>query len=260
MAWKSYRRWIVWSLVAAFGLPALTAGGWVVYNRYVSHNFHTVIPGSVYRSGQPLGEDIHRWTDKYGLKTVVNLRGGESDERVQSELAAVAELKLDYYDIHLSNTRLPSAEELRELARVLETARRLQHHHPVRPQGRRRPHRSGRGHGPHGPGGRRLPGGDQAALTLLPALRCRRRPRCRLPGAIRGLLPRQGAEKAHRRLAGIPRLGPDAVQPSGRSHVQAEKALERFVAKSSYSALDWTPCGTENARHVRPPDQERARD
>jgi protein tyrosine/serine phosphatase len=55
---------------------------------------------------------------------VVNLRGGESDERVQGELAAVAELKLDYYDIHLANTHLPSAEDLRELVRVLETARR----------------------------------------------------------------------------------------------------------------------------------------
>jgi protein tyrosine/serine phosphatase len=124
MAGKSSRRWIVWSLVAAVVLPVLAAGGWVAYNVYVSHNFHTVIPGSVYRSAQPLGEDIHRWTAKYGLKSVVNLRGGESDERVQGEVAAVAELKLDYYDIHLSNTKLPSADQLRELARVLETAPR----------------------------------------------------------------------------------------------------------------------------------------
>lgn len=124
MLGKSSRRWILWSLVAAVALPVLAAGGWVAYNVYVSHNFHTVIPGGVYRSGQPLGEDIHRWTAKYGLKTVVNLRGGESDERVQGELAAIADLKLDYYDIHLSNTKLPSADQLRELARVLETAPR----------------------------------------------------------------------------------------------------------------------------------------
>ena len=124
MVAKSTRRWIVWSLIVAVALPVLAAGGWVVYNRFVSCNFHTVIAGGVYRSAQPLGEDIRHWTAKYGLKTVVNLRGGESDERVQGELAAVAQLKLGYYDIHLSNTKLPSAEQLRELARVLETAPR----------------------------------------------------------------------------------------------------------------------------------------
>ena len=124
MARKSIRRWILWSLIAAVALPALVAGGWVVYNVCFSRNFHTVIAGGVYRSAQPLGEDIRRWTAQYGLKTVINLRGGETDERVKGEVAAARELKLDYYDIHLSNTKLPTAEDLRELARVLETAPR----------------------------------------------------------------------------------------------------------------------------------------
>ena len=38
-------------------------------------NFHTVLPGRVYRGAQPSAADVDRLAKDYGVKTIVNLRG-----------------------------------------------------------------------------------------------------------------------------------------------------------------------------------------
>lgn len=38
------------------------------------HNFGEVVPGKLYRSGEPDIEDLREWRDEYGIQTVVDLR------------------------------------------------------------------------------------------------------------------------------------------------------------------------------------------
>ena len=38
-------------------------------------NFHTVVPGELYRSAQPTAAMIAEYQQNYGIKTIVNLRG-----------------------------------------------------------------------------------------------------------------------------------------------------------------------------------------
>ena len=45
-----------------------------------SGNFHEVVPGQFYRSAQLSGERLGAEIDRYGIKTVINLRGENPDK------------------------------------------------------------------------------------------------------------------------------------------------------------------------------------
>ena len=53
-------------------------------------NFHEVVPGRVYRSGQPTAEQLRAWVHRYGLKTIVNLRGTAAPMAREEGLDAAA--------------------------------------------------------------------------------------------------------------------------------------------------------------------------
>src|ERR671922_1591104 len=57
--------------VAGLALAACGHAGYVVFGP----NFHAVVPGAVYRCAQPSGPRLERWVRRYGIRTVVNLRG-----------------------------------------------------------------------------------------------------------------------------------------------------------------------------------------
>jgi len=79
-------------------------------------NFHVVAEGLVYRSAQPTPEGLLTAFDRFGIRTVINLRGespGESwweRERETCEAAGVAMI-----DIRMSAQSLPSRESLLKL-------------------------------------------------------------------------------------------------------------------------------------------------
>ncbi len=61
------------------GLAAFVACS-AIYLSYLqlSGNFHEVIAGEFYRSAQPTGAEIEGYAHRYGIKTIVNLRGASS--------------------------------------------------------------------------------------------------------------------------------------------------------------------------------------
>jgi len=85
-------------------------------------NFHAVVPQRVYRSGQPTPAQLRAWIHRYGLKTVVNLRGptapGAAEERALAESMGVDEVCLEF-----SAYKLPPARNLAQLLDVFQTAR-----------------------------------------------------------------------------------------------------------------------------------------
>ena len=85
-------------------------------------NFHAVVPQRVYRSGQPTPEQLRAWINRYGLKTIVNLRGptapGAAEERALAESLGVDEVCLEF-----SAYKLPPARTLVQLLDVFQTAR-----------------------------------------------------------------------------------------------------------------------------------------
>ncbi len=86
-------------------------------------NFHVVLPGRVYRSSQ-LGEaELRLAHARYGLKTIINLRGycPELDWH-QEEAATAKSCGMTMIDIDLSTSMPPHREKLRKLAIALEEA------------------------------------------------------------------------------------------------------------------------------------------
>lgn len=110
--------------VAAVAVLLLGGGGFGIYWEVLRPNFHAIVPGQAYRSGQPRGDELTRWIRQYGLKTVVNLRGESNQPLVAAELEAVKAAGADFVCIGMSARSLPSAEKLRRLVTTVEGARR----------------------------------------------------------------------------------------------------------------------------------------
>lgn len=98
----------------------LAAGGYYFYRRVLTDNFGAVVPGRVYRSAQPSPEDLKRWARRYGLKTVVNLRGQSSLAFYRRERRAARQAGLKMFDVRFSAISHPPVPELEKLIRILE--------------------------------------------------------------------------------------------------------------------------------------------
>lgn len=104
------------------GVSALLLGvlGYVGYI-LATNNFHAVVPGQAYRSGQLTGDELEQTVRRYGIRTVVNLRGPCVNlPWYRDETAATARADVSQEDVGFSATRMPSATAVRQLVEVLD--------------------------------------------------------------------------------------------------------------------------------------------
>lgn len=116
-------RWLRLPIVAALAV-LIGFGGYVFYHRVLRGNFHVVVPEQVYRAAQPTGQGFRTWVDQYGIRSIINLRGGDTDKPiVQDVIAAADELGVDYHSLYLENYRHIPPEHLRLLIEMIEQSR-----------------------------------------------------------------------------------------------------------------------------------------
>ncbi len=114
---KLNRRLLLRGLCLALVAVFLTWLGYVV----LGPNRHTVIPGRVYRSSQPGHDDLVRTIGRYGIRTIINLRGFSPEyDWYKDEARATADRGINQEDITFSANRLPPPAELRRLIEVLD--------------------------------------------------------------------------------------------------------------------------------------------
>jgi protein tyrosine/serine phosphatase len=90
---------------------------------HLTGNFHVVIAGEVYRSGQMGPDDLARWKEEHGLRSVVNLRGENSGNRwYDEETEAARRHGLAHFDFRMSAQERLAPEQAAELMRVLAAA------------------------------------------------------------------------------------------------------------------------------------------
>lgn len=88
-------------------------------------NFHTVVPGEVYRSAQLTPSTLKKMIQKYKIRSVINLRGKNTGQDwYQDELEAASESGARHFDVDLTSTSLPRNDELRKLYRLLNQSSR----------------------------------------------------------------------------------------------------------------------------------------
>lgn len=103
--------------------PILFFMGHLGYNYFISDNVHTVIPGEIYRSAQLDHHGLTKYTEKFHIKTIINLRGVWLDNQwYQVEDRFTKTHHIHYISIQFSSYQLPSKNPLRELVAVLQTA------------------------------------------------------------------------------------------------------------------------------------------
>jgi protein tyrosine phosphatase (PTP) superfamily phosphohydrolase (DUF442 family) len=85
-------------------------------------NFHEVVPGRVYRSGQPAPEQLRVWIQRYGLKTIVNLRGPTA-AGIPEEEAVAKSMGVEEIHVELGAYEMMPSEKLVCLIDVLQTAK-----------------------------------------------------------------------------------------------------------------------------------------
>lgn len=113
------RRWRwLWLLLA----PPLAVSAWALY-LLGTDNFHAIIPGEAYRAGQMNSNNLVHCLQRYGIRTVVNLRGEHPDKQwYRDEVGATASQHAQHRSIALSSQKLVSAEIWHELASLLRAA------------------------------------------------------------------------------------------------------------------------------------------
>jgi protein tyrosine phosphatase (PTP) superfamily phosphohydrolase (DUF442 family) len=95
--------------------------GYYLYFFVIRANFREVVPGKVYRSGQPSPAQLRKWINRYGIKTVINLRGN-GEKIIEKERAAANELGVKMITIRFKSTSLPTRDSLDRLIQAIETA------------------------------------------------------------------------------------------------------------------------------------------
>jgi protein tyrosine phosphatase (PTP) superfamily phosphohydrolase (DUF442 family) len=86
----------------------------------LGENFHPVIPGQVYRSGQMTAESLRSHAGRYGIRSVINLRGpNPGDDWYDQECAVARRHDLHFYDLPV-DSQCPTPAELGQLLRVLD--------------------------------------------------------------------------------------------------------------------------------------------
>lgn len=105
-------------------LLLLPAGYFGVYMQ-VQGNFHPITAGEAYRSAKLDREKLEHYIKKYDIKSIVNLIGEDPRKPwYQEELQVSAKHNIKHYDITLSATEEPTAEDARKLEEIFRTAPR----------------------------------------------------------------------------------------------------------------------------------------
>lgn len=109
MAWIGTALGLVALFVAAYAGGALYSG-----------NFGIVVPGQVYRSAQLSDQYLRYYVQRYGIKTVINLRGANPGMHwYDKELAATHNLGIQHIDFRMSAKKDLSRQQAEDLIAIL---------------------------------------------------------------------------------------------------------------------------------------------
>jgi protein tyrosine/serine phosphatase len=100
---------------------ALLFGGYLGMLQ-LTGNFHTVIPGQLYRSAQPTSAQLESYIKEYGIKTIVNLRGKADRDWYVDETAVASRLGVQHIDFGMSATKKLSVDRSMALIDIMKSA------------------------------------------------------------------------------------------------------------------------------------------
>lgn len=110
---------IIRGILLAASLGVIAIAGYLSYQRYVG-NFHVVVEGEVYRSGQITAENVADYRARYGIRSILNLRGAfPGEDWYDAEVAEAARLGITHLDFPMSASIDLGVEESERLIAVM---------------------------------------------------------------------------------------------------------------------------------------------
>lgn len=100
----------------------LLAVGWFG-GLHQSGNYHEILPGELFRSGQLSGADLNRRIAEDGIRSVINLRGSQTDKSwYDDEIAATRTAGAQHFDLRMSSAEPLDAARAAELVALIKAA------------------------------------------------------------------------------------------------------------------------------------------
>jgi protein tyrosine/serine phosphatase len=91
----------------------------------LGNNFHTVVPGELYRSAQPTATLIAEYQENYSIKTIINLRGDNAgSDWYDIEVDEAKKLGIAHVDFRMSARRMMTADQFSQIIDVLQKAKK----------------------------------------------------------------------------------------------------------------------------------------
>ena len=103
-------------------MPAACGGSYLGYLQ-TSGNFHSIVAGEAYRSGQLTYDEFVHYIRQYNIKSIINLRGtNKGSSWYEDELAATRQMHVKLVDYGISaNKDVPDAD-IETLMRIIRDA------------------------------------------------------------------------------------------------------------------------------------------
>ena len=90
---------------------------------FLFSNFHPITDGKAYRSAQMSSKKLENHIQKYGIRSVLNLRGEEGNSPwYQDEIKVSEKNRVAHYSVRLSAEREPSPQDVQKLMAVFKEA------------------------------------------------------------------------------------------------------------------------------------------
>jgi len=88
-------------------------------------NFHPITAGEAYRSAQLDQDELEYYIRKFGIRSIINVRGKKTGESwYMEEVKTCRNLGVRHYDLKLSPKKAPSPRRIQELLRLFRIAPR----------------------------------------------------------------------------------------------------------------------------------------
>jgi protein tyrosine/serine phosphatase len=98
----------------------LLSSGTYLGGLQLTGNFHEVISGQLYRSGQLTAPQLATYVGQHGIKTIINLRGHSDSDWYAQEVAEADRLGVGHVDFQMSARKELTPARARELIALLK--------------------------------------------------------------------------------------------------------------------------------------------
>lgn len=117
MSGLSSRKWLL-----VLGAMLFIAVSGFAANLILSHNYHTVVAGELYRAAQIPADELGVYKNRDGIRSVLNLRGPSKKPWYAAEVAEAKKVGLTHIDFRMESDKQLDDAQITQLLKIMKDA------------------------------------------------------------------------------------------------------------------------------------------